>query len=398
MNLGSVFSCVAIKAMAAVDLPEKSSNQHEINGVSALKEFFGTAQTTRGSIRWHYFSDDREPEHDVNEFTFYDSRARGKERTGRSEWRFYYYGDFLRNAHEGDLLVLVKKKDSTIEALLLQKGSGWERAVRQLFKLHETSASFRTLSHDFLSKGGLGFLERRILEEIGFESEMPVVPSDEEIVLSAFGETFPTTKEMSSFARGHSEIDDAGPDDLLASWISREEQLFKALENVIVLKRLAVGFEGTEDFIKYSLSVQNRRKSRMGYALQNHLEEIFIRHHLKFTPQARTERNNAPDFIFPGEIEYHDSSFDQSMLVMLGVKSTSKDRWRQVLTEADRIPQKHLFTLEPSISSAQTSEMMQKRLHLVIPQMLHSTYKPEQLDIIMSLAEFISWVAHKQAA
>ena len=26
---------------------------------------------------------------------------------------------------------------------------------------------------------------------------------------------------------------------------------------------------------------------------------------------------------------------------MLGVKTTCKDRWRQVLSEADRIPQKH---------------------------------------------------------
>jgi hypothetical protein len=31
---------------------------------------------------------------------------------------------------------------------------------------------------------------------------------------------------------------------------------------------------------------------------------------------------------------------------MLGAKTTCKDRWRQVLTEAIKIPHKHLFTLE----------------------------------------------------
>ena len=42
---------------------------------------------------------------------------------------------------------------------------------------------------------------------------------------------------------------------------------------------------------------------------------------------------------------------------MLAVKSTCKDRWRQILAEADRLPVKHLLTLEPGISVAQTDEM-----------------------------------------
>jgi hypothetical protein len=398
MNLGDVFASVAHKKMAAVDIPEKSSNQHEINGVAALKEVFGINQTTRGAIRWHYFSDDRDPEHDVTDFTFYDARAKGNKRTGRSEWRFYYYGDFLKRVNEGDLLVLASRKDASLDAFLLQKDSGWERAVRQLFRVDETSSSFRAIDHDILKKDDLGFLQRRVLEEIGIEVELPIIETDESIILNAFGESFPGTKEMSAFAREHTNIGSDSPDDVLASWISREEQLFKALENVLVSKRLHAGFSGTEDFIKYSLSVQNRRKSRMGYALQNHLEEIFKRHSLRFTPQARTERNNTPDFIFPGQTEYHDLNFDRSLLVMLGVKSSSKDRWRQILTEADLIPQKHLFTLEPSISSSQTSEMMKQGLKLVIPQVLHPTYKPEQLKIIQSLADFISYVGHKQAA
>ncbi|HXT39306.1 MAG TPA: type II restriction endonuclease [Candidatus Angelobacter sp.] len=49
---------------------------------------------------------------------------------------------------------------------------------------------------------------------------------------------------------------------------------------------------------------------------------------LRFTPQPRTEASNQPDFIFPGEREYHDATFNAALLVMLGVKSTSKDRWR----------------------------------------------------------------------
>jgi hypothetical protein len=35
-------------------------------------------------------------------------------------------------------------------------------------------------------------------------------------------------------------------------------------------------------------------------------------------------------FHLPGEREYHDATFSAALLVMLGVKSTTKDRWRQV--------------------------------------------------------------------
>ncbi len=52
---------------------------------------------------------------------------------------------------------------------------------------------------------------------------------------------------------------------------------------------------------------------------------------------------------------------------MLGVKSTCKDRWRQVLSEAARIPDKCLLTVEPGISENQTNEMQANRLQLVLP-------------------------------
>ncbi|EJA5030400.1 hypothetical protein MU985_004932 [Salmonella enterica] len=42
---------------------------------------------------------------------------------------------------------------------------------------------------------------------------------------------------------------------------------------------------------------------------------------------------------------------------MLAYKSTCKDRWRQMLNEAVRIPDKHLLTLESSICENQTNEI-----------------------------------------
>ncbi|ASD85469.1 hypothetical protein LB105_004113 [Salmonella enterica] len=61
--------------------------------------------------------------------------------------------------------------------------------------------------------------------------------------------------------------------------------------------------------------------------------------------------------MFPGISHYHDSEFPHARLTMLASKSTCKDRWRQMLNEAVRISDKHLLTLEPSISENQTNEI-----------------------------------------
>ena len=81
MNLSSIFTNVSHKTLVAVDLPNMGSNQHELNGVQALREFFGTDERTRGLISWHYFADDQEPIHEETEFTFYDARENHPVRT-----------------------------------------------------------------------------------------------------------------------------------------------------------------------------------------------------------------------------------------------------------------------------------------------------------------------------
>ena len=152
-----------------------------------------------------------------------------------------------------------------------------------------------------------------------------------------------------------------------------------------------------DGFLSFSLSVQNRRKSRVGLALENHLELLFAESGIQYKRTAITENKAKPDFIFPGAAAYHDPTFDPLRLTMLGVKSTCKDRWRQVLAEADRIDHKHLLTFEASISRHQTDEMQAKNLQLVLPQALHETYAPAQQAWLMNIASFTALVRERQA-
>lgn len=396
MNLSDVFPAVAHKTLVAVDLPHAGSNQHELNGVAALREFFRTTRKTEGTINWHYFADDRDPEHGTGKFTFYDARAKSAHRTGRSEWRLYYSGDFLLRARPGDLLVLARTASGAYHALVFQKDSSWLRAARELLGLTELQRRFRWIPSERLERHSLEFFRQRILDELELGLGLPASSDDEALVVERFGHAFPSTREMSALARSLAEADLRDPDATLTRWLHREEQLFRALETVIVRERLQQQFRSVDEFIEYSLSVHNRRKSRMGFALQNHLEELFRLSGLRFSTQVRTERNNTADFIFPGAKEYRDPAFDTALLVMLGAKSTCKDRWRQVLTEAARIPTKHLCTLEAGISTKRTDEMRAHSLRLVIPAGLHCTFTRRQRAWIMTVGGFIDFVRHKQ--
>jgi hypothetical protein len=395
-TLADVFDAVAHKRLVPVDLPGKGSNQHELNGVSALREFFQTTEKVEGPLYWHYFADDKEAEKEEGRFSFYDARAKSAERTGRSEWRFYYSGKFLARCEPGDELIMARVSGK-VHALVFQRGSARLRAALVLFGIESTDERLSLLSSDTIAKSQLALFRRQIIEELDLDIQLPVAGNDKDLVLQRFGDQFPTTAVMSAFARDQVGLDAGDADAMLVAWLDREEQLFRALEEVVIGKRIQQGFGEVDEFIQYSLTVQTRRKSRMGHALQHHLAAVFSLHKVRFKAQAKTEGGNKPDFIFPGETEYHDAAFDASKLLMLGVKSTAKDRWRQILPEAARIRDKHLCTLQPGISVNQTDQMASERVQLVIPSSVHATYTEDQRSKLLSISGFIELVRSKQA-
>lgn len=74
---------------------------------------------------------------------------------------------------------------------------------------------------------------------------------------------------------------------------------------------------------------------------------------------------------------------------MLAVKTTCKDRWRQILNEADRIQDIYLFTLQEGVSITQFREMQEERVRLVVPEKLHEKYPAEIRGNLISLNDFI---------
>jgi hypothetical protein len=396
MNLSDAFTSIAIKQIAQVDIPKRGSNQHELNGTSELRKFFKTAERLKTQIQWHYFADGTEIVSDRGTLTFYDARQKSTERTGRSEWRGYYNGDFLSVASPGDVLLLAKTQDGALHGMLFEAESNWLRSVLFLLKLQEPSPLYQVIDKETLRENEIQLTEQLILDELGIVVPIKAQLSDQELMIKSFGKRIPNTKTLAKFAREQVEVDPTDADAALVKWIERESSLFYALERVLVQERIDRGFDSVEDFLEYSISIQQSRRSRMGLSLQHHLSGLFEANGLRFTAQARTERKKRPDFLFPGETEYQNPEFNSDLLVMLGAKSTLKERWSQILLEADRIREKHLCTLEPAISKDQTEEIRSNDIWLVIPSAIQATYAPQQRAYIWSLNEFLEFVQIKQ--
>jgi hypothetical protein len=169
-----------------------------------------------------------------------------------------------------------------------------------------------------------------------------------------------------------------------------EYEMFLSLERILVLPKIKAGFATVDEFIALANSVANTRKSRSGKSLELHAMQIFQEEGLtEFAHNEITEGKKRPDFIFPSQQAYLDKSFAPEKLTMLGVKTTCKDRWRQILSEADRIPTKHLLTLQQGVSENQFAEMKSAGVILVVPKRLHESFPEKIRPQLMDLSGFI---------
>jgi hypothetical protein len=394
-SLSKYFSAIAAKRLSQVEVHPKVSNQHEFNGIKGFKNILGVDRATFQSTFIRLTDDTEKAINESGSITWYNSRERSATRS--PEYRLYYSpNEVIKASSTGDLLIVGKMTDNKLAVITAAKNSTSEDQLLWLFGLSE-------LGNDFILKdfsddhSDIGFAGRYILSSLGFEVE-ETAPDYLDQLLRLFGKSFPSTKVFSDFAR--STIKDVSPveepDKTLMTWLSREELLFKTLESEIVKDKLEAGFgkdgKDVDEFIKFSLSVQNRRKARAGFAFENNLALIFRENLLSFSHGAVTERNNKPDFLFPGSMQYHQPDFNPLLLTMLGVKTTAKDRWRQILSEAGKIPRKHLITLEPAISRNQTEDMIANNIQLVIPAPLFRTYNITQQANIFTVQDFINKV------
>ena len=173
-----------------------------------------------------------------------------------------------------------------------------------------------------------------------------------------------------------------------------EYEVFRSIEEAVVLPRIRNGFETMDEFTTLAQTVLQRRKARSGLSLELHTRAIFkeaglIEDH-EFAYNKQSEPGHRPDFLFPSVDAYRATDFPASRLRMLAVKTTCKDRWRQILNEAARIDRKHLLTLQEGVSETQFREMKEANVQLVVPKPVVRKYSNEIQPHLQTLESFIA--------
>ena len=331
-------------------------------------------------------------------------KGQNKEKRVKIRWmdgnetnsRFIYYGQGTRNEYRitnfgrgfpylrpncaGALFVLVQDSPENYQAFVLDAEDEINRFL-DAFAMSPTETDRLIDVHNAAPA---------ILEQNEFER-----------FLGRVGVGFPTSDAMSEAARKicnavymHAESVFSNPDRALLEWMNLEYKLFKALERVRYGDRISQGFDSVEEFIETATQIINRRKSRAGKSLEHHLSAIFKSHRLIFEEQAVTEGNKRPDFLFPSQEAYRSDSYPTDRLITLAAKTTCKDRWRQVINEADRLRgrPKYLCTLQKGISAAQMDEMESELVILVVPQPYISSFPKDRQNRIWSLSRFVDYV------
>ena len=303
----------------------------------------------------------------------------------RNEYRITRFGKdfpFFREENVGDLLIIAKNEEEYYSGFVLQS----DQDIEDFFAYFSLSSE-STNQLINTRKVGSSQREEHLIKEF---------------LLKYDG--FPGTEQMAQLARNvYNKVHNIGaqqicklPDTYLLHWIDAEYDLFRRFEEKIYSPIYTHPFSNCQELIKFSNVILNRRKSRAGKSLEHHLSTIFSIAQLKFEEQAVTEDNKKPDFLFPSGEAYHNLLFPTEKLVFLGAKTTCRDRWRQVLNEADRIETKYLFTLQQGISKNQLKEMKHENLKLVVPLAYKKSFDKEYQAEIETLASFIDMVKIKQ--
>ena len=309
-------------------------------------------------------------------FTYYESK---------NELRITRFGrgfPFLKADKTGTLFVFTKQSEDYYSGYFLETEEEIE---------------------EFLDTFGIGPTQTNRLIDTGNSGRL--LGKREELAIRKFISDlridFPVSEDMSAASRYientvYNRVGDiqADPDRKLIAWTDMEYKLFKALEDDRYKGLIFKGFTSVDEFVKVANIVLNRRKSRAGKSLEHHLAAIFDGNGLEYSAQAVTEGNKKPDFIFPSKEAYHNSEFSVEKLISLAAKTTCKDRWRQVINEADRLKgkPKYLCTLQQGISSAQMDEMQAENVILVVPKPYIKTYPSDRQNRIWTLSKFVQYV------
>lgn len=121
-----------------------------------------------------------------------------------------------------------------------------------------------------------------------------------------------------------------------------------------------------KDVDKLLMSIFQSRKSRAGKAFEYIIKELFTRLSYPFSEQVDID-GAKPDFVMPSEAYFNDKPLDS---IIFTAKRTLRERWRQVVTEANKGYGYYLATIDEKITRSQIQQAESHKIYIVVPRSL----------------------------
>lgn len=296
----------------------------------------------------------------------------------RSEYRLTKFGrgfPYLTHDMVGDLLVLTRVGESEFTAFILDLDDDIREIQATLgVEVSESLVMYQAGVFEIESEGEcIDRLFRKFAESL---KEFPQ------------GDVF-SAQAREALKTCLAKFDQLPFDDSLIRSMEAEYQLFRLAERQLCSGDIVRVFKNVDDFLSTASSILNRRKSRAGRSLENHVEQVLVDAGVPHTMRPRSI-DGKPDVVIPNEAAYHDENYPLDRLFIVGIKTTCKDRWRQVLNEGTRVPTKHILTTQQGISTNQLNEMHKANVRLVVPQKLHRDYPPIRDIDLLTVDQFVN--------
>lgn len=295
----------------------------------------------------------------------------------RREYRLTRFGrnfPYLTRDSVGDLFVLVPIGPARFRAFLLDLPDDIEELLAALgiqfgrhWAVYQNGAPREEAENECVERAFRGFV-----------ATLTAFPSGE-----AFSRTAQVAAEkcIHGFARQNA-------DSAVLRLMDSEYRLFRMAERALCASEVQRLFRDIEDFLKTAATIMNRRKSRAGRSLENHVSALLSRSQIPHVMRPATIEGQ-PDIVIPSVEAYSDPEMPPDRLFVVGVKTTCKDRWRQVLNEAPRVPHKYILTAQPGISEDQLRQMHEAGVSLIVPQALHCEYPHTTAAELLTFEEFL---------
>ena len=196
------------------------------------------------------------------------------------------------------------------------------------------------------------------------------VPSND-VLCSRAAEVVLKGKSEQDIKQNFSALFDQMQDEIYQQYLKAENDAGQAIIDKLLRKFGTIKFEDMNSFL---MSIFQSRKSRAGKAFEFIIRELFSRLSYPFAEQVDVD-GATPDFIMPSEKEFRENPLGS---IIFTAKRTLRERWRQVVTEANKGYGFFLATLDNKVTQSQIDQAAKNKIYIVVPQALkesNETYK-----------------------